>query len=61
MLYLRGTRDLLVGKRAVRRVSSAAQDLRVHEVEASHFILQNRASESAKVVGEFCDSLNVQG
>lgn len=60
ILYLAGLRDRIVSPRTASQWQTIRPDLRVVTLDAPHLVLQTRAEEAARVIGEFLDSTKVQ-
>jgi pimeloyl-ACP methyl ester carboxylesterase len=58
VLYLRGTRDLVVPWWNLRAVKRARPDVTVETLASSHMVLQRRASESAAAIERFAATLS---
>jgi pimeloyl-[acyl-carrier protein] methyl ester esterase len=58
MLYLCGTRDVVVPKRNLRIVQTIQTTIQVQAFAASHMVLQQRPVEVARAISAFASSLN---
>jgi len=56
VLYLRGKHDCVVTQRSMREIRAGLPATRVVELDAHHFVLQERAQEAARVVCDFLAS-----
>ena len=50
MLYVRGRKDRLIGRRSVREIRSVRPNAVIAEINAPHLVLQRRPRESAETV-----------
>lgn len=55
MLYLRATRDRLVGADSLSTIQHARPRMRCVEIDAPHFILQACPGQAASAIGQWCD------
>lgn len=60
MLYLRGTRDVVVPKRNLRIVQTIQPTIQVQALAASHMVLQQRPVEVARVISAFAAPLRLR-
>ncbi len=55
VLYLRASRDRIVGKRAMNRIAAKVADFRSVTLDAHHLLLQTRPAEAAREVVRLLD------
>lgn len=58
VLYIRGSKDRLVGIRGLRTVKECSPNLQVQSLEAPHLVLQRKPEESVAAVRRFMKSLH---
>ena len=58
MLYLRGSRDIVVPRRNLLAVQMIQPAIQVATLVASHMVLQQRPVEAAEAISAFAESLD---
>jgi pimeloyl-ACP methyl ester carboxylesterase len=53
VLYIRGTKDRLIGSRALRTIESCCRSLDVQMIDAPHLIFQRRPEQCVEVIKSF--------
>jgi pimeloyl-ACP methyl ester carboxylesterase len=56
VLYLRASRDRLVGKRAMNRIAAGVADFRSVTLESHHLLLQTRPEEAVREMARFLEA-----
>ena len=59
MLYLRATRDRLIGEASLREILRVKPDVQVERVDGPHLLLQKEPRQCAELIGRFVEGVSL--